>query len=55
MLMEMPFVKTVVTAPFRWTESEETELAKDYRVSRASGAPRRGNGKPGERVRKLRL
>lgn len=48
-LMEMPFVKTVVTAPFRWTESEETGLAKDSRVSRALGAP---GGEMGSQGRK---
>lgn len=49
MLMEMPFVKTVVTAPFRWTESDGTELAKDSRVSWALGAPGRGMGSQGRK------
>ena len=52
MLMEMPFVKTVVTAPFRWAQSERTELANYSRVSLTLGAPEGGYRKPVEDSKK---
>lgn len=36
MLMEMPFVKTLVAAPFRCTQSEKTELCKSFQCESES-------------------
>lgn len=42
MLMEMPFVKTLVTAPFRWTQSGKTGVCKAFQCEFDFRSPRAG-------------
>lgn len=53
MLMEMPFVKTPVTAPFRWTQSENTGACNLFQCESDFRSPRKG-GEIGSQWTKVR-
>lgn len=53
MLMEMPFVKTPVTAPFRWIQSEKTGACNLFQCESDFRSPRKG-GEIGSQWKKVR-